>query len=186
MTNASDKKPLPLTLKLLGWGMGSLSVLNLIRDTTPIELYGLLKEWADAYRHLVEAIGQFLFGWINWQWIKIDASESHVVLLIIIIGTTGARAKYITEKARDGRGKILEMLLVPVLLTLLFSAILLMLPFPYGAILGLLLAVYYAIFWGFIGDKYISPGHFRSELIAVLAGFLIILLVNYGLFRPSP
>lgn len=61
--------------------MGALSLVNLVRDLSRLQLYGLLKESSDAYSLLVQTITEVAFGWLQWRLLSITTSEGHVLTL---------------------------------------------------------------------------------------------------------
>jgi hypothetical protein len=82
-----------LPIRVLGWFVASLSLLNLLRDMTLVNLRGLLSEWLGAYSALIHRIGTALFGWLTW----IQPAEYHVLVLAVLIGGAAARAAHRTN-----------------------------------------------------------------------------------------
>ena len=183
------KKPFAFTV--LGWVLGGLSLLNLIRDLTPMELYGLLLQWSDAYDAFVAKIGNFILGWINWRWITVDDSEYHVILLSVLVASALAKADF----ARDvslGRvesrwasliaiaGASSLVTVVPIIvIALLFAN-------PFGAIVGLFGIIFNFVF--LVGppsedDDFVTSGEVRRALLPVLACVILLIVSNYVIFR---
>lgn len=73
----------PVTV--ITWVMGALSFLNLIREISPLKLYGLVADWANAYNLFVKQVVSFLFGWIKFGWVSLDPIEGHIFVLGFIL-----------------------------------------------------------------------------------------------------
>jgi hypothetical protein len=80
-----SRTPPPWIFGIIGWVMGGLSFLDLIRDLTPLKLYGLVEEWVGAYGLLVKQVTEFLFGWIDWRWMRVTEAEGHWIVLGAIL-----------------------------------------------------------------------------------------------------
>lgn len=188
MSAADNPRPKKaLAIRLLGWITGGLSVLNLIKDTTPLQLYGLVREWSDAYARLVEKIGAAVFGWINWSWIRIDNSENHVILIAIIIGSSLGRASHFTSIRKGKQDSIFKSTVAGItLIGGLFVFLMAMIPSPWGVIIGLAFEFLLLLIYIFgKSDDIVDTKDFRKEILVVLAGFVILILANYFIFKPA-
>ena len=87
-------------LSLLGWVLGGLSLLNLIEELSPLKVLGKLKTWLDAYTSIVNDVGTFLFGWIDFGWIAIDQLEVHVLVIATILVSAYVRADIRAERSK--------------------------------------------------------------------------------------
>ena len=59
-------------LSVIGWILGALSVMNLIKEFTPLKLAGLVLDWVTAYASFVSKVREVLFGWLDWHWMLIS------------------------------------------------------------------------------------------------------------------
>ncbi|MEA3032218.1 MAG: hypothetical protein QOH86_234, partial [Sphingomonadales bacterium] len=119
MSHAARKTPFPV--QILGWLLASLSLLKLIKDITPIELFGVINRWVEAYASLVEAVFRPLLGWIKFGEIEIEPAEHHAIVLCIILGTAAGRAKYQYKIKNDEDPLIIPTVLFTVLAFISFS-----------------------------------------------------------------
>jgi hypothetical protein len=98
MMHAYEPKRKYDILSLLGWISGGLSLLNLIEDLTPLKLFRKLEKWVHAYSLFIEKISDFLFGWINLQWINISHLEAHLLVITFVVLGAYFRADYKAER----------------------------------------------------------------------------------------
>ena len=177
-------------LSLLGWVMGGLSLLNLIEELSPLKVLGKLKTWLNAYTSIVNDVGTFLFGRIDFGWIAIDELEVHVLVIATILVGAYARADIREERSKgtsliDAIGTVFSV--ATIFMALVFLPALL---FPSWA--GLLGAAIVAglLFVGLLLGRQkeevnvMPPARsFLRELIGVVAVFLILVALNYTVFR---
>jgi len=175
-------------LRLFGWVFGALSLLNLIKDLNFIELYGSIRDWVTAYTMLVSTVGHFLFGWIHWRWIRIDAEEHHVLVLAALIAGTVGRAYYATLLRRNSSNAAGDSVGIAFVFMLFAFVAVLLIPSPASLWLGGLLLVFMCI--GSLikdekqKDRDVEPADFGRELVVVGAVFLAVVLANYLIFKP--
>jgi hypothetical protein len=183
----TERRP-SIVLRILGWILGAASLLNLIKDLNLVELYGKIAEWTAAYGLFVSRVGSFLFGWLEWRWFGVDALENHMLVIAALIGGAAGRAAYATG-IRRGKEDLLAELVGTFLLFFVcafFAA--LFIPSPYSLWVGSILVLLMA--WGNLSkvregqDAEIDFAEFRREAVIVGAGFLILILANYLIFRP--
>ena len=177
-------------LKPLGWILGGLSVMQLLKDLTPLEIYGLLNEWMLAYAGFVATVSDFLFGWIDWRWMNISAIDAHILVLAIVFTSALARAS--TEaQVRNGMTVLDAMtgawraaaviVLLPVLLLCA------LIPSPYDAYVAGVGLAFLAFMFGFAFKEQDvavpASSVVRRELVGVGAVVLLLVVVNYTFFR---
>lgn len=179
MGDETGSRSIPSIFRFFGWLLGGLSLLNLIRDVTPLELYGLVRDWVDAYTDFVDRVCGFLFGWIDWSWIRIDASENHIIVIAIILGATVGRAR-----PRPGGSPFVNAMAWMGIMALLFAMLMLLLPSPWGVGLGLLSEALLLAMWTIFHDDRALRRAIIFELLVTLSAFGLILLVNHMFFRP--
>ncbi len=182
----------PLPLRMLGLILGSLSLLSLVRELTFVEIHGLVREGLDGYDRLVERLGAFLFGWIDWRWIRLDDAESHVLVIGLLLGGVAGRASYLTalDKGRTApsiRASVGATIRGMIGVGGFIAIFLFLLPAPAGLWIGLILAV--GILLGIVGgwwveEEYLSATHLRRELLIAGAGAAILLVIGHFLLRP--
>lgn len=178
-----------IPIRLMGWLLGGLSLLNLIEELSPVKLYGSLSKWIEAYSHFMNLINSTLFGWIDIAWISISSSESHVLVISSILSITYARANMKFECDNNGDGTFLlgvsvfsfcfGLSFIPALILPSWLGLI-------GSVLGLFLFLLSC--YVFDGDdvknrKLPSPASARQELLGVGAVFLILIILNYTYFR---
>ena len=178
-----------LPVRLLGWVPGALSVLSLIRDLTLIELYGLVRQWLDLYDLLVRQLTGFLFGWIDWRWIRLDDAESHVLVIGVLVGAMAGRASYHTELDHGRPASAIKQTILAIIGIGGFVALwLFLVPAPFGLWVGLFFALSFLLDGIIGGDRveqeYVNSRHVRRELIIVGACVAIILLIGRFLLAP--
>ncbi len=178
-------------VNVVSWVMGGLSCLNLIRDLTPLELFGRLREWLDAYASFVRRISVFLFDWIDWRWLSISATEDHVLIVTVLFALAWTRST-VSHYRSTGAGPM-EARLAPSTFMFMFvllpvALVAILLPDPFGYFVGLCYLA--AVVWLFAvrvkeADTAL-PGRreVRMELYGVLAAFFVLVLLNYVFFRP--
>ena len=171
-------------------GLGGLSLLNLIEELSPLKVLGKLKIWLDAYTSIVNDVGTFLFGWIDFRWIAIDELEVHVLIIATILVSAYARADMREELSKGkglfdeigavlgGAGFFMSLVVLPALL----------LPFWFGLVGTAIMASF--VFLPLLfhqdngeGSAFPPTRIFLRELIGVFAVFLILVALNYTLFR---
>ncbi len=97
-SNETGHSPVPAPwtvsklVNLLVWVTSGLSVLNLLRDLTPLNLYGRFAEWVNAYAKLVAFIAKPLFGWVNWRWMSVDSIDAHIFVITLMFSSAVVRA----------------------------------------------------------------------------------------------
>ena len=179
----------PLIFRIFGWTFGTLSVLNLIQDLRVLELRGLIKQWSAAYSRLVSTVGNFLFGWIDWRWIRIEADEHHVIVVAMLLGGAISRAAYSTMLRRNEPGPGPTAAGMALGSFLLGAIAVLLLPTPWSLWTGLLFLAFAAIGVVMRDEKTknpdVDPWDFLRELGVVVAIFAALILVNYMLFPPG-
>jgi hypothetical protein len=123
-------------IRILGWIIGALSVVNLIQDVNWITMKGAIFRWVDGYERLVTGSADFLFGWIDVSWLHVSAAETHAIVLLAVFLSSNFKAW--TTKA--GGGFVATALLsgLRTLTYLIMAAIALILPDRWG-------------YWVFIG-----------------------------------
>ena len=72
--------------------------MNLIEDLTPLKLFGKLEKWVEAYSLFIEKTSDFLFGWINLQWINISHLEAHLLVITFVVLGAYFRVAYKAER----------------------------------------------------------------------------------------
>lgn len=178
-----------LPVRMLGWAPGALSVLSLIRDLTWVEVYGLVRQWLDVYDLLVRKITGFLFGWIDWRWIRLDDPESHVLVIGILLGSIAGRASYRTALDKGNTASAIGQMMLAIIGVGGFVALpLFLVAPPIGLWIGLLFAAG-ILASGVVGgewvdENYVNSRHFRREL--VIAGACVALVLLVGRFLSSP
>lgn len=171
----------PFTVKMVTWLLASLSLLKLVEDITPIELYGIIKRWAEAYALFVDKVLWPIVGWIKFGQIEIEPPEQHALVLCMIIGSAAGRASYYYEYSENEDSSIVlhTIYVVSGWLTFSLFALLLM---PSDASLSFVLPPMGVLFLQFMlqGEEgFLVPEDFRYEMLAVFATFLIIIIANY-------
>jgi hypothetical protein len=178
---------------IFAWVTGGLSLLHLIRDLSPVELFGLVKEWGDAYALLVRHTATLLFAWVNWRWMQVSENETHVLVLAVLLGAAFARA---TRKALRDSGYPFRPLEAPAIstLTALFLCVApqlllaALLPDPYGVWVGgpLFAGTLFSL-TTLRGEGIVNVAwpDIRRELSGVGGFAVIMLLLNYAVFRPT-
>ncbi|MFT3733033.1 MAG: hypothetical protein QM780_16700 [Hyphomicrobium sp.] len=175
-------------LSVFGWVLGGLSVLNLIHDLSPIKLYGLVKDWAEGYQSLVEKIGTFLFGWIDWRWVSIDRNEMHIIVLAILLGAATMRASRMVQ-IRGGVppiaafvGAMFGAFFVIILPVIIIAALL---PEPWGFIGSAAYLPWAAYEFGFRNDEadeaVPASKDVRQEFLGIIAVFALLVALNYSI-----
>jgi len=183
--DAGYRKP-PLVFRILGWLLGALSVLNLIRDLTPLELYGLAREWIGAYGQLVSSVGDFAFGWLRWGWVAIDKYEYHVLVLIGLITGAMIRASYADKLEKEQPQQEREATRdAVIILAAIAVLVLLLVPTPYSIWLsggGFAAIAYGAITAGGNGQPDIYPADLLREFVIILTVVMFVIIANYSIF----
>jgi hypothetical protein len=68
--------------------MGAISVINLSTDAGFVQLQSDIFLWLESYRSFVIRVGNFLFGWIEYEWLNVSTTEIHALALSIVVGMT--------------------------------------------------------------------------------------------------
>lgn len=185
----------PVGLRLLGWLIGALSVVNLIEDLSFVKLTGRLSSWLDAYANLVDSLSQFAFGWLEhlaFDWLPgvsfgVTSNESHFVVLAALLSIAEIKA---IHKNPFRYPRVSSASRVFGLLFMFAGAVFLM---AWPAILAqepysIWMQSFYLSFWilaSFLLDRspYVTDGPTRRdkwhELVGVLAIAMMIIAVNY-------
>ena len=173
---------------LLTWISGAFSLLHLIRDLTPVELFGLAKEWVDAYGLLVRRVTTFLFGWINWRWISVSDNEGHVVVLAWLLSIAFSRAIVNSEPHRsdNATGRVLTAVTTGVVMISPVWVVALLLADPWGVAAGGLIVAFFGAIILFVETTVPQAPtlrDIRGELLGVGAVTLLLVILNYTVFR---
>lgn len=181
-----DTQEMPLPARLLGWLLGSMSLLNLAEDMGFVRILGRLKVWLDAYTWFVEAIGGFLFGWIQLGWISISRTEMHALVIAGLFCTTlskvlGIRLRKEFYFPRWGQVLVGSALAWVVSFALALIPALL-LP-GVGGIVGLTIGMSLLVCLVTVARKDIGGGLLVRELASMSATFVLMVVVNYAVFR---
>ncbi|MFN9546788.1 MAG: hypothetical protein ACK6AD_06920 [Cyanobacteriota bacterium] len=173
---------------LLGWISGGLSLLNLIEDLTPLKLFGKLEKWVQAYSLFIEKISDFLFGWINLQWINISPLEAHLLVITFVVVGAYFRVEF---KAQRGHGESIAsdlfISLGPVMTDFFLLALLpaLLLPTWFGiagATIGFVYICWYYLWPDSMGYCAYSRALYK-ELVGALIVLMLLVILNYTVFR---
>lgn len=199
----STPQPVQTQSKSSAWGrplvalsylLSTASLLNLIQDLSPLALYGKLKVWIDAYSLVVHSIGDFLFSWMHFAWLGISRTEHHVIAIAGLLGVSAYRATYKVHREWGydfGQASEHAQPFVALYFALAFFPCLL-LPDHWGTALSAVCVIAYSttVFrhkhspWGPISSQ--APGAaVLRELLGILAILLIVLVINYAIFRPT-
>ncbi len=189
MKNSEKHKNSYNISSLIGWLLGGLSLLNLIEDLTPLKLLGKLRKWMEAYSLAIDRIGDFLFGWIKYEWIGINTIETHALVIISVVVAASFRAEYKINK-EQGEKFIYALLLSlgpAATVYLLFAFIpALLLPNWFGiagAIIGFLI-ICLELFESDKKDREIaSRAIIIRELRGVAIVFMLLVVLNYSVFE---
>ena len=175
---------------LLGWVLGGLSLLNLIEELSPLKILGKLKTWLDAYTSIVDDAGTFLFGWIDFKWIAIDQLEVHVLVIATIVASAYVRAEFSELRSQgndpfDAIGGVLGGVIV--IMWMIFLPTLL-LPFWFALVGAAIMASFLFLPLLFHQDEregsaFQLARSFLRELVGVVAVCLILVALNYTVFR---
>jgi len=176
-------------VNLFGWVTSGLSVLNLLRNLTPLNLYGRLAEWMHAYAQLVAKIAKPFFGWLHWRWMSVDSIDSHILVITLMFSSAVVRASAEVQM-KDGetrfRATVGALAATALLVFLPVLFVLIVLPKPIDAIVGALILATLFAFFGFFfveQDRAVPPARIvRRELIGVLAVVVLLVAFNYAIF----
>ncbi|HEY0084309.1 MAG TPA: hypothetical protein VGB65_00215 [Allosphingosinicella sp.] len=175
-------------LRGFGWLFGGLSLIKLIEDLDLIKLYGALQDWTSAYGMFVAKVGDFLFGWIDWRWLKIEDIEYHVIVLATLLGGAVGRATYSTLLRRSSSTPGADAFGIAVAFVIISIFIVVVLPATWSLWLGI----------GFLSlgsggmitkdnknsQPDVDPRDLAREVVVVAAIFIAVLLVNYLIMKP--
>lgn len=184
-----------LMARIAGYAFGALSLLELLKYLSPLEIYGDLKIWVDAYSAFVDRANALLFGWMAFLGFRISNAEANLVILALVFASALTRARRkAAEAAGDGFSyfvSVLALLLGPMLLALLLFSI------PWSvAVAGAWLAFWGGAFLTSAGegaepaasDAYTpapDSGAARREIYGVLAVLAALVMANYLYFVPK-
>ena len=175
-------------LRVLGWLAGGLSLLNMIEDLSPLKVFGQLKSWLDAYTSFVSDLGAFLFGWIEYEWIAIDDREMHILILAMLL--VGAYARAVGRMPRTPFGGVGDQIGTAIAgVVFYFSCVLLpaiLVPSWYGlAASAAVLTALGALFLTHDSETadFPQPHAIRVELVGVCGVFVLLVALNYTVFR---
>lgn len=164
--------------------MGGLSFLNLIRDLTPLKLYGIVEEWVGAYGLLVKQVTEFLFGWIDWRWMRVTEAEGHWIVLGAILwsafmrGMTGAESGIIMS-THESVLKTIAFILIWVV----GPAVLIPQGYFGPEVIVMVLGIGVATM--IVNTKRTATDRqILRELAGIVAVFAVIVVVNYTFFSP--
>lgn len=174
----------------LGWVLGALSVMNLLKDLTPMKIYGLLGDWLQAYASFVAAIAEPLFGWIHWRWISVSANDAHVIVLTVVFCSALTRA---SAEAQIEDGSSWDSAMVGgcagsfVTVGLPVFVLTILLPQPLDAIVAgvvlLILAIFFGIAFKEKDGSVPAASVVRRELVGVASIVLLLVAINYAVFK---
>lgn len=67
------------------WFLGALSLLTLFDDLDVVVLRSQALGWIDTYANRVESVGNWLFGWIDFDRIAWTETSSHVLTFLLLV-----------------------------------------------------------------------------------------------------
>jgi hypothetical protein len=191
----SDVANIPL--RIMGWVLGGLSLLSLIEDLSPLELYGKLKLWLSAYTQFIGLISEGLFGWLEFRWISITFPESHVLVITSLFAAAFARAQGATVSKANaehswGQGAVeggmffavfFSWSLIPALIFPGWGGVV-------GATIGALIVAISVLFGtDELGQRslgvYARSADVRRELVGVIGVFALLIALNFLYFDGS-
>ncbi len=181
----------PNVLSLIGYVLGGLSLLDLAETLSPVELYGKLKTWFEAFERFVTLVRDVFFGWLEIYWFSVSPEEMSVIILALTLTFAVARASPASNAGserrywslwREGLLAGLVLIFCPVVL------IALVMPDVLGLALSLVWLGYF--YWDCLmnnpgdntGDWQIQSRFVRMELLGILAVFFLLILLNYLYF----
>jgi hypothetical protein len=151
---------------------------------SPVLLYGKLRIWLEAYSQTIEAVQEFMFGWINIAWISISTIETHLLVITGIICASYARAEVAFQKNKRESGAWFIGIGTGVLYFSFVFVPVLLLPSMYGfSIAAIVMIVVSFMVLLCDNDKAASSKSARMELIGTLSVFAILIALNYSLFQ---
>ncbi|MBS9779733.1 MAG: hypothetical protein KGV51_03820 [Moraxellaceae bacterium] len=167
-------------LKFLQSIVGGLTLLNLINDLKLITLYGKLAKWIDAYSLFVHKVTDFLFGWIDFLWFKVDNIEANLLIIFSIISLSYHRADDKVIGKHYGESGLFVILILQFFTVSVASLVALIFPTPLTVIcLGGILVLFIYTFYFEDVDAHI----YRQELAWILLAFLFLIAINYLWFK---
>ncbi len=181
---------MPSIFAVLGWVLGTFSLLSLIRSFKFANLYGPVADCVNTYSLFVNTAVGILFGFVPKDWGEIDNIESHLIILLAIYLFAASRAE--TRGGHHG---------VPVNIALcttnlIFLSTLAIIPaFMSDQIPGKLFVVFwlgsallvtgFAIRSVIVGSGAVPKNKiFVTELAAILTLVAVIIAINYTVFAP--
>lgn len=182
---------------LLGYVLGGVSLLNLVKEFKLIKLYGLVKDWTDAFSSFILSVRDFLFGWIKISWLQITNFESYLLVILFLLVSSYLRALqtgHLTNSETYGKdlkhnridvivGIFATVLLFYFAIFMLFALLALIIPELITIIFFTLIIISTSIWLIFPGKKDNLKAVLlaRSNLLGSIIIFLILVAVNYGL-----
>ena len=139
------------SFRILGWIFGGLSLLNLIEELSPLKLLGKIETWVNAYSELVSKINQVLFGWVDWKWISISDTDSHFLVLALILCSAMFKGGFIVLRRQSNtiaESVWFSFLGATIYVFLPILCIVLLVPGVYGVILSSIATL---ISWSLLG-----------------------------------
>ncbi len=79
-------------VRVFTWFMGAVSLINLLSNLNIVKIRSDILLWIETYRRVVESVGEFLFGWLDFWILGISTSEIHGLILLYLIAATTARS----------------------------------------------------------------------------------------------
>lgn len=186
----SDKPKSRITVsKVLTMALAAQGLLSVIDQFSPLVLYGYLQKWTASYNFLIDSLMGFLFGWIHLWWIELDTNEGRLLFLYAMLYAAYSRAIDVTVHKRDSHSPDAFLSMLGAGAMLLPNVILLLLlPDPYGLIIGslLLVSVVFIAVW----DPFSTPADpltkmVRQEVKVIFGMVAAAIIVNYALFMQS-
>ena len=167
---------------MIGWVFGALSVVNLINDFNWIELRGKLAKWIEAYGEFVHKLNKILFGWIDFYWFEISATETHFLIVIFIVGTSTIKSARELEYV-DGLDAFFMLILLLALFFVCPAIILLLIVEPPSRIVVLLFSFFLiGIITSIKKEEKKFYFIFANNTLPIFTILLVVIAVNYGFF----
>lgn len=182
---------------ILGRAMAAMGLLGFAREICEFDLYGRLADWHEAYSNFVNGVGDFLFGWIDLWWVGVSRLEHHAIVLSTLIASASLRAMYtyVNTSNTTTRYTIDNTKLTATKIAFGTTAFTLVFQFLIYIFLPSILSIpiVIVVLMGFITNKnydhpldsrQFAPGDMvRREVAWSFGGFVILLLLNYSVFR---
>jgi hypothetical protein len=176
------ERELKYTLQPIASLLAAITLLNLIILETPLQLAGMLKVWLATYNTELNQRLDFLFGWIDFHWLNISHTEGNVIILSLLLGVLQARG-IISSSSETPRGL---QFLVQLSLLLSFGflyggaafVLVLLIPYPFGAGIALLLPALRML--AMVFTAHAEDLHIKQQLLTVLALLSLFLGLNFS------